>query len=222
MQSSVSLQHLPYDVQLETGLPAQIGNRLSFATQKLQEIVRAQAEGPKAKAASLTGALPSVGGSTLPLNLCDSLHWHACESKMDGCCAGNPVKNVPEADFNRPEPFEQRRGKQISTDAFPTTSIGSFPQTAGLSTLPDSFWHLRVSSFDRVGEGWTDFVAVRPAEIRRARLQFKKGSISAEEYEKQINEYIAFSIKKQEELGVDVLVHGEPERTDMCASPTNC
>lgn len=53
------------------------------------------------------------------------------------------------------------------------------------------------------------------AEIRRARLQFKKGAISPEQYEKEINEYIAFSIKKQEELGVDVLVHGEPERTDM-------
>ena len=53
------------------------------------------------------------------------------------------------------------------------------------------------------------------AEIRRARLQFKKGSISAEQYEKEINSYIEYSIKKQEELGVDVLVHGEPERTDM-------
>lgn len=53
------------------------------------------------------------------------------------------------------------------------------------------------------------------AEIRRARLQFKKGTISAEQYEKEINEYISYSIKEQEKLGVDVLVHGEPERTDM-------
>ena len=41
------------------------------------------------------------------------------------------MKNVPDSQFNRPEPFEKRRGKQISTHAFPTTSIGSFPQTAG-------------------------------------------------------------------------------------------
>lgn len=53
------------------------------------------------------------------------------------------------------------------------------------------------------------------AEIRRARLQFKKGTISAEQYEKEINEYISYSIQEQEKLGVDVLVHGEPERTDM-------
>lgn len=53
------------------------------------------------------------------------------------------------------------------------------------------------------------------AEIRRARLQFKKGTLSAEKYEKEINEYISYSIREQEKLGVDVLVHGEPERTDM-------
>lgn len=53
------------------------------------------------------------------------------------------------------------------------------------------------------------------AEIRRARLQFKKGILSSEKYEKEINEYISYSIREQEKLGVDVLVHGEPERTDM-------
>lgn len=45
--------------------------------------------------------------------------------------AGNPVNNVPEDQFNRPEEFEKRRSQQISFHAFPTTSIGSFPQTAG-------------------------------------------------------------------------------------------
>jgi len=153
VQSSVSLQHLPYDVALETGLPKEIDSKLSFATQKLKEIVKAKT--PSAKGGSLTDALPAVG---------------------------NPVNNVPEDQFNRPEEFEKRRSQQISFHAFPTTSIGSFPQTA---------------------------------EIRRARLQFKKGTLSAEKYEKEINEYISYSIREQEKLGVDVLVHGEPERTDM-------
>ena len=59
------------------------------------------------------------------------------------------------------------------------------------------------------------------AELRRARLQFKKGQMSAEDYEKVINEYIKYSIDEQERIGLDVFVHGEPERTDMCAHLTS-
>ena len=80
------------------------------------------------------------------------------------------------------QPFEQRRDSQIKTHAFPTTSIGSFPQTP---------------------------------EIRRARLAFKKGQLSAADYEKEINDYMKYAITEQERIGIDVLVHGEPERTDM-------
>ncbi len=53
------------------------------------------------------------------------------------------------------------------------------------------------------------------AELRRARLQFKKGQLSEQEYEKVINEYIKYSNDEQERIGLDVFVHGEPERTDM-------
>ena len=59
VQSSVSLQHLPYDVSLESNIPKDIGNRLSFATQKLDEIVKAKTS--KGKSGSLTKALPEVG-----------------------------------------------------------------------------------------------------------------------------------------------------------------
>lgn len=61
VQSSVSLQHLPYDVRLETNLPAQLGSRLSFATQKLEEIVKAKSEGTKPSAGSLRGAFTDIG-----------------------------------------------------------------------------------------------------------------------------------------------------------------
>ena len=56
------------------------------------------------------------------------------------------------------------------------------------------------------------------AELRRARLQFKKGQLSAADYEKVVNEYMQYAIREQERIGLDVLVHGEPERTDMCAT----
>ncbi len=52
-------------------------------------------------------------------------------------------------------------------------------------------------------------------ELRRARLQYKKKQMSEEDYEKVINDYIKYSNDEQERIGLDVFVHGEPERTDM-------
>ena len=52
-------------------------------------------------------------------------------------------------------------------------------------------------------------------ELRQTRRDYKKGSISKEEYESKIKEYIDDCIAFQEEIGLDVLVHGEPERNDM-------
>ncbi len=52
-------------------------------------------------------------------------------------------------------------------------------------------------------------------EIRKARRDFKKGEISKEEYEAIIKAYIDDCIAFQEEAGLDILVHGEPERNDM-------
>ena len=51
--------------------------------------------------------------------------------------------------------------------------------------------------------------------IRRTRREYKKGLLSREEYEKFLRQTIAETVRIQEELGLDVLVHGEPERNDM-------
>lgn len=53
------------------------------------------------------------------------------------------------------------------------------------------------------------------SEIRQVRNAFKKGLISKEAYETDIKKYIDDCVKFQEECGLDVLVHGEPERNDM-------
>ena len=76
VQSSVSLQHLPYDVELEPKLPANIGGKLAFATQKLHEIVGAASKGASAKAGPLASALPAV--STLLSWLCISHQCRKC------------------------------------------------------------------------------------------------------------------------------------------------
>ncbi|MEM8831550.1 MAG: 5-methyltetrahydropteroyltriglutamate--homocysteine S-methyltransferase [Cyanobacteria bacterium P01_G01_bin.19] len=52
-------------------------------------------------------------------------------------------------------------------------------------------------------------------EVRKLRLQYKKGNLTESEYQQAIDAEIAKCIKTQEEIGLDVLVHGEFERTDM-------
>ncbi|WP_129337256.1 5-methyltetrahydropteroyltriglutamate--homocysteine S-methyltransferase [Cellulomonas endophytica] len=52
-------------------------------------------------------------------------------------------------------------------------------------------------------------------EIRRARAAFGKGELTAEQYEDEMRAEIRRVVRLQERLGLDVLVHGEPERNDM-------
>ena len=52
-------------------------------------------------------------------------------------------------------------------------------------------------------------------EIRENRKNYKANLISKEEYETQIKKYIDDCVAFQEEIGLDILVHGEPERNDM-------
>lgn len=52
-------------------------------------------------------------------------------------------------------------------------------------------------------------------DIRASRAAFKKGEISQTKYDADMESHIAYAIREQEELGLDVLVHGEAERNDM-------
>jgi len=85
----------------------------------------------------------------------------------------------------RRSPYAVRAAKQaalLKLPKFPTTTIGSFPQTA---------------------------------EIRQARRRFKAGETDAAAYQEAIRTEIARTVREQEALGLDVLVHGEAERNDM-------
>ncbi|HCE79519.1 MAG TPA: 5-methyltetrahydropteroyltriglutamate--homocysteine S-methyltransferase, partial [Thermodesulfobacterium commune] len=95
------------------------------------------------------------------------------------------ISNLTEQDFIRDLPYQERiklQQQRLNLPIFPTTTIGSFPQTE---------------------------------EVRRMRAKFNKREISLDEYKDFIRQKIAEVIKLQEELGLDVLVHGEFERTDM-------
>ncbi len=172
---SCSLLHVPVDVTPETELDVEVRNWLAFAVQKLGELqVLAQAlnEGRQAVQPSLDA------------------NRQAIERRRHSTRVINPevraaVANITEDLGNRQRPYSQRIALQQQTlqlPAFPTTTIGSFPQT------PD---------------------------IRQARLRFRKGELTAPAYEAQMQTEIARCIREQELLGLDVLVHGEPERNDM-------
>jgi len=92
------------------------------------------------------------------------------------------ARGVTEHDMRRTAPHAARRKKQFRLPLFPTTTIGSFPQTA---------------------------------EVRNARKQLHDGKLTPAAYDAFIAEQITRTLKLQEELGLDVLVHGEFERNDM-------
>jgi 5-methyltetrahydropteroyltriglutamate--homocysteine methyltransferase len=165
VSASSSLQFVPYTVDAESSLPTPLRDVLAFAQEKLGEI-------------SLLGRGPTDAEV-------DSLHqrWSAFKAfAPDDPDVARRLGDLHEVDFHRAEDYEARRPQQIKLPLFPTTTIGSFPQTA---------------------------------EIRRLRSQFNKGELTQQEYEDKVDAWIAYTIGVQEGLGLDVLVHGEFERSDM-------
>lgn len=170
--SSTSLQHVPHDLALED--PAEVPvDGLAFADQKVAEIAllaHGLAEGEAAVEPELKAADEALA------------RFAADPRKHNDEIRARAAAVTPE-DFDRPT-IDVRREAQadLNLPKLPTTTIGSFPQTA---------------------------------EIRRRRAEARAGKISAEELNGFLRDEIASVIALQEELGLDVLVHGEAERNDM-------
>ena len=173
--SSCSLLHVPVDLMREQRLDAEIRSWLAFATQKMAEVgvlKRGLDEGDGA----IAQALEESRRVAQDRKSSARIHDRAVKAR---------VAAVSPQDATRKQPFAQRRPLQrahLNLPMFPTTTIGSFPQTN---------------------------------EIRTARRDFKAGRIDAAEYEERMRAEIALAVRKQEEIGLDVLVHGEAERNDM-------
>ena len=173
ISSSCPLLHTPYDLDLETKVPKVIRTWLAFSKQKLEELNtikdfinhgKSQDKVTKNKEDIL-----SRSQSTL-------IHDNEVKTR---------VKNISAELSKRQSGFEQR--SKVQKDLFklpdyPTTTIGSFPQTL---------------------------------DVRQARAKFKKGELEQCAYENFLKEKTIDAIKKQEELDIDVVVHGEFERNDM-------
>jgi 5-methyltetrahydropteroyltriglutamate--homocysteine methyltransferase len=174
---SSSLLHCPHDLDLEhneVNLKPEIKNWMAFAKQKLHEVstlTKLSKIDYSSTEAFITNqkAIESRRTSTL-------IHQSEVKQRVAG---------IHESDFERLSPFVVRQSIQLEKlklPFFPTTTIGSFPQTD---------------------------------EVRQLRARLKKGTLSFEDYEKRIEEEVISSIRWQEALGMDVLVHGEFERNDM-------
>jgi 5-methyltetrahydropteroyltriglutamate--homocysteine methyltransferase len=171
---SCQLLHVPVSLQSETVLDLEIKSWLSFATEKLLEIV-AIAKAVNGEESSVQSLIDNNKKAVANRKISAKIHNQEVKKR---------VAKIDESLLNRENNYEQRKKiqKALNLPLLPTTTIGSFPQTK---------------------------------EVRKARADFKAGIISVSEYEKFIKEETARTVKFQEEIGIDVLVHGEFERNDM-------
>ncbi len=175
VSSSCSLLHTPNDLDQETALDPQLKSWLAFAKQKLFEIV------------ALAKACDEGRGSiSATLKVSDAVaEDRKTSARIHNDAVKAAIKAITPAMANRQSPFAARRQKQqtaLKLPSFPTTSIGSFPQTD---------------------------------TIRKARADFKKGTIDTAAYESAMKAEIEHVVRFQEKIDMDVLVHGEAERNDM-------
>ncbi|MCK0158242.1 5-methyltetrahydropteroyltriglutamate--homocysteine S-methyltransferase [Cellulophaga sp. F20128] len=177
--TSCSLLHSPYDLDLEKntkGINTTIIQWLAFSKQKLKEL------GDLKKLA--TDPNNDVSGHIYNENI------RASQNKLESKLIHNPtvkqrIQTLSFADSERNARFSKRQllqRKTLKLPLFPTTTIGSFPQTNA---------------------------------VRLTRAKFKKGELSQELYDEFIKKETEETIRFQENIGLDVLVHGEFERNDM-------
>ena len=172
---SCSLLHVPVDLDSEQKLDPEVKSWLAFALQKLDELrvlgkaLREGRDAVKAELAANAVALAARRASP-------RVHNPAVQAA---------VARIDASLGERESAYAQRAAKQaafLKLPAYPTTTIGSFPQTA---------------------------------EIRHARSEFKAGRLDYPGYQAAMRAEIERSVREQEALGLDVLVHGEAERNDM-------
>ncbi len=169
---SCSLLHVPVDLSLEIVLDREFVSWLAFAVQKIDEVSTLR----EAVVANNRHILDDAKRAVLSRQQSERIHHPAVKQR---------VLEVDESMAHRKSGFSSRIAKQnarLQLPEYPTTTIGSFPQTA---------------------------------EIRKVRSDYKQGKLSKEEYVHSMQTHIQYCIDKQEDYGLDVLVHGEAERNDM-------
>lgn len=173
--TSCSLLHSPIDLNAETKLDDEVKSWFAFAVQKCEEVALL-AKALNAPEGEYDEQLTQYSAPIRQRQHSTRVHNATVEARLQA---------IEAQDSERNSPYAQRAEVQrtrFNLPLWPTTTIGSFPQTT---------------------------------EIRTVRLDFKKGRIDTAAYRTNISEHIKQAISEQENLGLDVLVHGEAERNDM-------
>lgn len=172
LSTSCSLLHVPYTLKHESKLSQEYLSHFAFAEEKLAELkelsVLADSKDYASEVAYMENQKLFVGNRN-------------CENEE----VKQRLSEVTESDYIRlPQRSERQRlqKKVLGLPEFPTTTIGSFPQTK---------------------------------DVKANRSAFRRGDISKQEYVDFNRKKIAECVAWQEEIGLDVLVHGEYERNDM-------
>ena len=173
---SCSLLHSPCDLDFETNLNPEIKNWLAFAKQKAKEVVTLKELAFGTENEQILEAFEENKKAIESRRISSLIHNDQVKQRANA---------VTEKDAQRINTFKIRKEEQqevLQLPLFPTTTIGSFPQTT---------------------------------EVRSWRAKFKKGELTAEQYDTLLKEETQRTIRWQEDIGIDVLVHGEFERNDM-------
>ncbi|ROR74150.1 5-methyltetrahydropteroyltriglutamate--homocysteine S-methyltransferase [Bogoriella caseilytica] len=174
VSTATSLQHVPHDVARERALDPEIACWLAFADQKITEVL--------SLASHLHGGSPEL--ESWCREDADRRARRAQHPRVHVAAVRDRLAAVHAGDRRRGPSAVRREAQQaaLQLPPLPTTTIGSFPQTA---------------------------------QIRRLRAAHRRGELGQEGYVDGIREQIAQCVAHQEQLGLDVLVHGEAERNDM-------
>ena len=172
INTSCSLLHVPVTLANETKLADGVKKHFAFAEEKLTELAELKN--------IISAAKPE---DTEEYRRNSALHGEKRSGSNEAVRAR--VAKLTEKDFTRLPAFAEReriQKERFGLPLFPTTTIGSFPQTA---------------------------------DVKSTRKAFRTGELSEADYESFVRQKIAGCVKLQEDIGLDVLVHGEYERNDM-------
>jgi 5-methyltetrahydropteroyltriglutamate--homocysteine methyltransferase len=174
ISSSCSLLHVPLSLAAEAVFDEEIRPWLAFAEEKLAELA-ILARGADQGRVAVADAIEANQTALAARRCSPRVRIAAIRQRMAEA----------EVDPRRSLPLEERveiQNARLRLPLLPTTTIGSFPQTA---------------------------------ELRIARAAWRAGGTGGNEYRRSLESEIDRVVALQEDIGLDVLVHGEPERDDM-------
>ncbi|MEG6658583.1 5-methyltetrahydropteroyltriglutamate--homocysteine S-methyltransferase, partial [Pseudomonas aeruginosa] len=141
---SCSLLHSPVDLEREDGLDAELKSWLAFAVQKCREVAVLARAATEPEAAEVLAALEESRAVQASRASSPRIHKPAVQARLAA---------IKASDAQRRSPFAERIARQragLDLPAFPTTTIGSFPQTSSIRLARQSFKQGKLSEAEYI------------------------------------------------------------------------